>query len=476
MKTTFSVLTKKMNFLPFFCLILFCSFMEGQAQTAYILKNYSLPTNSSLFEYVSGTNKKLGFGFLDLSIAPRAKFHLISDPTTWPVLKIVGDYQELTIKDSIELCALKSFSALEDTRYGIFQNGPSGGKNFFSYNVGIGVLNPTHTLDVSGTGNFTGSLYTKGDLFLNRDVPDGPEYRYPFIQCQDGIDFYVIGAGIPGPVMTLKGNSIVQGIGVNGHLFTQTFQLNANKGINRVLVSGADGVGTWTNPAWTLTGNDLITNNINYTINNVQVNKDYNKAVLGSFNGLTTATSYIGINAIRQGINWTVSSDGNFNGGNIIWGDVYGNLRISNIKTSASSGSTDQYPTDNEVYSNTKLLITKDGNVAIGLRDPEVKYQDYLLAVNGKIICNELKVRLYADWPDYVFKDGYTLMPLNEVENFINEHHHLSEMPSAEEIAKNGLSVGEINLVLVKKVEELTKYLIEQQKQIEELKKKIENL
>jgi len=67
------------------------------------------------------------------------------------------------------------------------------------------------------------------------------------------------------------------------------------------------------------------------------------------------------------------------------------------------------------------------------------------------------------------------LLPLKDVESYIDKNQHLPDIPSAKEISEKGLSVGEINVALVKKVEELTKYIIDQQKQIDELKLKIEN-
>lgn len=80
-----------------------------------------------------------------------------------------------------------------------------------------------------------------------------------------------------------------------------------------------------------------------------------------------------------------------------------------------------------------------------------------------------LKVTL-TDWPDYVFGGNHTLMPLNELETYVNEHSHLPGVPSAAEVEENGADLGEMNKLLVEKVEELTLYIIDLQKQINELK------
>jgi hypothetical protein len=97
---------------------------------------------------------------------------------------------------------------------------------------------------------------------------------------------------------------------------------------------------------------------------------------------------------------------------------------------------------------------------------------DYSLAVNGKLKAKEIVVEL-TGWADYVFDRNYNLKTLEEVENFIQKNKHLPEMPSAKEVEANGVSVGEMNMLLLKKVEELTLYIINQQKEIDALKKQM---
>jgi hypothetical protein len=93
------------------------------------------------------------------------------------------------------------------------------------------------------------------------------------------------------------------------------------------------------------------------------------------------------------------------------------------------------------------------------------------LLVDGKIETTEVEVKLDV-WPDYVFEDNYVLSPLSEVEEFIKANKHLPGVPTQNEIIENGLSLGEINKVLMEKVEELTLYVIELQKQVDYLKQK----
>ncbi|OXA94773.1 hypothetical protein B0A66_03320 [Flavobacterium hercynium] len=96
------------------------------------------------------------------------------------------------------------------------------------------------------------------------------------------------------------------------------------------------------------------------------------------------------------------------------------------------------------------------------------------LSVKGKIRSEEIKVEVIV-WPDYVFEDDYKIISLESLEKFIKINKHLPEVPSAKEITENGLELGEMNKVLMKKVEELTLYLIEQNKSLLDQKAQIMN-
>lgn len=109
-------------------------------------------------------------------------------------------------------------------------------------------------------------------------------------------------------------------------------------------------------------------------------------------------------------------------------------------------------------------LRVTSGNVGIGTLNP-----DFKLTVNGKIKAEEIQV--VVDVPaDYVFEKGYTLMPLEEVEGFVKENKHLPGMPNAQHLINNGWQVGEMNNKLLEKIEELTLYMIEMKKELEDLK------
>jgi hypothetical protein len=126
------------------------------------------------------------------------------------------------------------------------------------------------------------------------------------------------------------------------------------------------------------------------------------------------------------------------------------------------------------------MVLQWDGSVGIGFApsyDANANQtQGYKLAVNGSIICEGVKV--IADVPnyDYVFNNDYKLLNLQMLERFVKENSHLPEVPSAEEFKKNGYSVGEMDNLLLKKVEELTLYVIEINKKLEILEKENELL
>lgn len=117
------------------------------------------------------------------------------------------------------------------------------------------------------------------------------------------------------------------------------------------------------------------------------------------------------------------------------------------------------------------ILNAKGGNVGIGTTIPDSK-----LAVNGTIHSKEVKVDLNVPAPDYVFASDYKLRTLKEVESYVNQNNHLPEIPSAQEFEKNGIQLAEMNMALLKKVEELTLYAIEQNKRLDKIEKENQEL
>ncbi|HVI48622.1 MAG TPA: hypothetical protein VM802_27385 [Chitinophaga sp.] len=113
------------------------------------------------------------------------------------------------------------------------------------------------------------------------------------------------------------------------------------------------------------------------------------------------------------------------------------------------------------------------GNVGIGTVLPPGA--GYKLAVEGTIGARKVKVT-QGSWADFVFADDYKLLPLKDVKNFIDQHKHLPDIPSAKEVAQEGLDVGEMNKKLLQKVEELTLHLIAESKRNDELQEEVKQL
>ena len=142
-----------------------------------------------------------------------------------------------------------------------------------------------------------------------------------------------------------------------------------------------------------------------------------------------------------------------------------------------------------------------DGRLGIGTSDPEkklhvqgdsyfsgavgigtTKMDEYKLRVDGLINCKEVVVTSdvpkgdAGEWPDYVFADDYTLRSLDEVASYIEQNQRLPEIPSAADVAEKGVSLLEINTLLLKKVEELTLYILQQNEKMTDLQGQIDEL
>jgi len=200
-----------------------------------------------------------------------------------------------------------------------------------------------------------------------------------------------------------------------------------------------------------------------------QVDDGCTKASIGDASGssaLNWGTSYIGFNASRSGTgstsSWLTSGDGGSNGGGVMYSSIFGDMYFATIPTTGGSGQT---LADANIANNIALKISH---------------------TDGAVYAKKIYVQL-TGFPDYVFNRDYQLMPLAQVKSYIDQNHHLPEMPTDKEVEAKGLDVGEMNKLLTKKVEELTLYMIElkqdkdkkaseQQDEINKLKKQLEEL
>lgn len=132
----------------------------------------------------------------------------------------------------------------------------------------------------------------------------------------------------------------------------------------------------------------------------------------------------------------------------------------------------------NNIFFYSRPLIW--GSFAEGKRQVGINTQNvpdgYTLGVSGKIITEGVRVNYLADWPDYVFEEGYQLKDLEVLEAEIKQLGHLPNVPSAKKVMEEGIDIAEINKILLEKIEELTLYTIEQEKRSESQEKRLREL
>jgi hypothetical protein len=188
-------------------------------------------------------------------------------------------------------------------------------------------------------------------------------------------------------------------------------------------------------------------------VSTFQVNNNTTKFSAGSAGStdLYYGTSYVGFNAARSvsgsTASWTIDGDNAHNGGGVVYGDILGNIYLAPIP---SAGTSQRTLTDLDVKSN---IVFKVG-------------------YNGVTYAKAVSVQT-TGWPDYVFEKNYRLPGLSYVKQYIAQNQHLPEMPSARQIEKDGINLGEMDRILTQKVEELTLYLIDKDKELKEQQLKI---
>ncbi|SNY94132.1 fibronectin type III domain-containing protein [Flagellimonas pacifica] len=193
----------------------------------------------------------------------------------------------------------------------------------------------------------------------------------------------------------------------------------------------------------------------NTSVTNYKVFKDGNlEATLGNVTtyqvtGLTASTTYsFTISALDAANNESTPST------------------AVSITTDSSSGG------GSSVWSEAGSVASYTGNVAIGTSSVPSGYR---LAVDGHIRTREIRVD-QDTWPDYVFKEGYDLPTLEEIQKYIKEKGHLPNIPSAKEVEANGIELGQMNKLLLEKIEELTLYIIYQQQELKAQKERANKL
>jgi hypothetical protein len=292
-----------------------------------------------------------------------------------------------------------------------------------------------------------------------------------------------VGIGTTTPNAKLEVNGLIKAIDIdlsgslnltNGKLSTSSIQLTSGSGENKFLVSDKDGNATWQNQNW-------ITKYNTYPYSCHWEYFRINAEVTWSQNGdyRYTQEPYSQRKIIKTDSDFLSEYDQTYNAEN---GDYEGHCNFVLLQRVGSKelgyneckgivctgGSNFKYYENETTYTVAK-------KVGIGTDVPKATlHVNGNTIVQGNIQTTEVQVCLNpGSCPDYVFEKDYRLQSLKEVEKYINQNKHLPEIPSAKEMESNGMNMKELNLSLLKKVEELTLHLIEQQKKIEVLESKI---
>ncbi|HKK40328.1 MAG TPA: hypothetical protein VJ949_12980, partial [Cryomorphaceae bacterium] len=202
----------------------------------------------------------------------------------------------------------------------------------------------------------------------------------------------------------------------------------------------------------------------NYTGGNSDVRALNGNSVIapGYGYGVYGTGGYMGVRGVANSTTYSGTSYG-------VYGSASGTAgtRIG-VYGFASGGTTNNWA----MYASGDSYVS--GDLRVGNQS---EVSGFRVSVDGKMICEELKVQLSQDWPDYVFADDYSMMNLNDLEEFIKTENHLPGVPSASEVeAADGIMLGEMQRVTVEKLEELTLYILELKKENDQLKERVEAL
>ncbi len=219
------------------------------------------------------------------------------------------------------------------------------------------------------------------------------------------------------------------------------------------------------------------TQNPNFTlhVNGTTYSTDYfgNTAVVnrGTFN----QRLLVGTDIINTNYRLNIYGNSLFQGGMVIK-NIANNVSINVDQTESTNDYTKiiyaeiQNPTTeiikvfNPSTNQTPFLLSSSGKMEIHNGTTKT----FQLETNGLLRVRSVKVDL-NNWADYVFKEGYELMPISQLDNYIKENGHLPNVPSEKEVATNGVELGEMNKILLEKIEELTLYILELEKRINEV-------
>lgn len=312
--------------------------------------------------------------------------------------------------------------------------------------VGIGTTNPAHLLHVNG-----GDLFVQSSSGLIRFGYQGSN-EWQMATTGGGADLRWYTTTDGGTTITPR------------HYFSQ----NGNVGIGGFSGAGTpigrlEVIGSGTTSS---TNTFILKNSIGDTL--LRMRDDGRMGIM--YNGSSYGRT---LNLSGTGVNFYNTNDASFGGAIfptdtslVLWSNSGANNYLV-FQPSWGNTGIGTYTPNAKLHLNGAMLIgSNSARTAVG----------YQLSVDGKIICEEVKVQLSTSWPDYVFGDNYKLMPLDQLEQSIKQNKHLPNIPAAASVEKEGISLGDMNRRLMEKVEELTLYVIELNKKNKALEQKVEVL
>jgi len=204
---------------------------------------------------------------------------------------------------------------------------------------------------------------------------------------------------------------------------------------------------------------------------------------MGSFTAdVLNGATCIGFNAAKYEQAFLFGTDAYNNGGALIWADTQGALNFSTKGSgTADNGqggpNAERWVNQSWALNDRRLRISPTGQVQIGRAPTTAPHvSDYKLAVDGKLVARSVYVTAMNNWADFVFEPTYPLLPLPELESYLQTYRHLPAIPAAREVVANGIDLGEMQARLLQTVEELTLHVIALNKQQEQLRAQVATL